>query len=386
MVILAAGVISLIVWIALLVARGGFWRVAERFEGLDFSEPRRGWPSVTAIAPARNEAALLRETLPRLLGQDYPGRFTIAVVDDQSSDETALIARRLIRGNPRASVIDGAKPPNGWTGKLWALHQGLCWADETERSDYLLLVDADIVLKPDVLRRLVSLAEERGAVLVSLMAKLNCESSAERWLVPAFIFFFRMLYPFSSVNDPRRKIAAAAGGCMLVRRQTLLDAGGFAAVSGALIDDCALAALMKRRGPIWLGMTRDALSLRAYPGFGEFGRMVMRSAFAELRFSTIRLALTLVAMSLVFIAPPLLALFSRGAPEALGAISWAIMAFIFAPTLRFYGLPAIHVFALPLIAAAYMLFTVGSAAQYWTGRGGRWKGRIQAPTPRGQRA
>ena len=266
------------------------------------------------------------------------------------------------------------------------MQQGLGWADETERPDYLFLVDADIVVTADILRRLVSLAEQRGAVLVSLMAKLNCQSFAERWLVPAFIFFFRMLYPFASVNDPRRKIAAAAGGCMLVRRQTLLDAGGFAAVSGALIDDCALAALMKRHGPIWLGMTRDALSLRVYPGFGDFGRMVMRSAFAELRFSTIRLALAIVAMSLVFLAPPLLTLFSRGLPEVLGAISWAIMAFVFAPTLRFYGLPVVQVFALPVIAAAYMLFTVGSAVQYWTGRGGQWKGRIQAPTPKGQRA
>jgi hopene-associated glycosyltransferase HpnB len=386
MIIAVVSVLTLVVWITLLLGRGGFWRVAECFESLNSSEPRRGWPSVTAITPARNEAALLKETLPRLLHQDYPGRFTIAVVDDQSADETALVARGLMRGHARASLVDGVKPPGGWTGKLWALQQGLCWADATERSDYFLLVDADIVLMPDLLRRLVSLAEERGAVLVSLMAKLNCQSLAERWLVPAFIFFFRMLYPFSSVNDPRQKIAAAAGGCMLVRRQALLDAGGFAAVSGALIDDCALAALMKRRGPIWLGMTQDALSLRVYPGFGDFGGMVMRSAFAELRFSMVRLAFTVVAMSLVFIAPPLLALFSRGLPEALGAISWAIMAFIFAPTLRFYGLPIIHVFALPVISAAYMLFTIGSAVQYWTGRGGQWKGRIQAPAPKGQSA
>ena len=386
MIIAVVGVLTLVVWVTLLVGRGGFWRVSERFENLDFREPGRGWPSVTAITPARNEAALLKETLPGLLGQNYPGRFTIAVVDDQSSDATALIAQRLMRGNPRATLVDGAAPPSGWTGKLWALQQGLSWADETERSDYLLLVDADIVLMPDVLRRLVSLAEERGAVLVSLMAKLNCQSFAERWLVPAFIFFFRMLYPFSNVNDPRRKIAAAAGGCMLVRRQALLDAGGFAAVSAALIDDCALAALMKRSGPIWLGMTRDALSLRVYPGIGDFGRMVMRSAFAELRYSTVRLAFTVAAMCLVFLAPPLLALFARGLPEALGAISWAIMAFIFAPTLRFYGLPVIHVFALPVVAAVYTLFTIGSAVQYWTGRGGQWKGRIQAPAPKGQRA
>ena len=220
MIIAVVGVLTLVVWVTLLVGRGGFWRVSERFENLDFREPGKGWPSVTAITPARNEAALLKERCLALLGQNYAGRFTIAVVDDQSSDATALIAQRLMRGNAisNARPVNGAAPPSGWTGKLWALQQGLSWADETERSDYLLLVDADIVLMPDVLRRSVSLAEERGAVLVSLMAKLNCQSFAERWLARAFIFFFRMLYPFANVNDPRRKIAAAAGGCMLVRR------------------------------------------------------------------------------------------------------------------------------------------------------------------------
>jgi hopene-associated glycosyltransferase HpnB len=386
MIVPIVGVFSLLVWVALLCARGGFWRVAERFESQGLRAPPGGWPSVTAITPARNEAAVLKDTFPQLLAQDYPGRLTIAVVDDQSSDGTGLVARRIARGNLRASVLDGARPPNGWTGKLWALEQGLRWADETERPDYLMLVDADIGLKPNVLRGLVSIAEARNAVLVSLMAKLRCESLAEKWLVPAFIFFFRMLYPFAWANDPRRKIAAAAGGCMLVRRQTLLEAGGFAAIGGALIDDCALAALMKRRGPIWLGMTEGALSLRAYPGVGDFGRMVMRSAFAELRFSAVRLALTIGAMTLVFIAPPLIALFSRGLTQACGAISWAIMAFVFAPTLRFYGLTVLRAFALPLIAAVYMLFTIGSAALYWAGRGGEWKGRIQAPTPKGQRA
>jgi hypothetical protein len=193
-----------------------------------------------------------------------------------------------------------------------------------------------------------------------------------------------MLYPFSWVNDPRRPTAAAAGGCMLVRRQALADGNALAALRGALIDDCALAALLKRRGPVWLGLTQEAFSLRAYPDFASFGRMVARSAFAELRFSWLRLCAVIAAMGLVFLAPPLLALLSHGAPQACGVGAWVIMAVVFAPTLRFYGRPGFGAVALPGIAAAYMLFTVQSAVQYRAGRGGLWKGRVQAPaTARG---
>ncbi len=255
-----------------------------------------------------------------------------------------------------------------------------------EPSDYLLFVDADIVLEDGVLRQLAAVALAKRAVLVSLMVKLRCESQAERWLVPAFIFFFEMLYPFSWVDDPRRRTAAAAGGCMLVHRETLARAGGFAELRGALIDDCALAALMKRRGRIWLGLTQEAVSLRAYPAFADFGRMVTRSAFAELRFSAWRLAVAMAAMGLVFFSPPLLVVFSRGAPQAFGAAAWAIMGLVFAPTLRFYDRPVLTGLALPAIAAAYMLFTVQSATQYWSGRGGLWKGRIQAGAPKAERA
>ncbi|THD47680.1 MAG: glycosyltransferase [Bradyrhizobium sp.] len=384
--ILAAGLIALIVWVVLLVARGQFWRIETLFEAPPLPD-RETWPSVVAIVPARNEAEALAETLPALLRQNYPGQFSLLVVDDQSSDGTGEVARGMTAEARAPSVVRGASPPPGWTGKLWAMQQGLARADDSgPPPDYVLFVDADIVLSSDVLRRVVVMAEDRGAVLVSLMAKLRCKSAAERWLTPAFIFFFRMLYPFAWVNDARRRIAAAAGGCMLVRRQTLREAGDLAALKGALIDDCALAALMKQRGPIWLGLTEEALSLRAYSRFGEFAAMVMRSAFAELRYSEFRLAFVIVAMALVFVAPPLLALFSGGLPQAFGIASWAMMAIAFAPMLRFYRQPLVFALALPVIASTYALFTIGSAVQYWSGRGGQWKGRIQAPTPRERRA
>ena len=383
MINLAAGVACLIVWLYLLVGRGRFWRVEELFEAgnAGIEQRREGeWPRVTAIVPARDEAAVIGQAVDSLIRQDYPGPLAILVIDDESSDGTANAARRAAGADGRLTVLSGQSLPVGWSGKVWALAQGVAAAEAApEPPDYLLFVDADILLGHEVLRRLVAIAEARGASLASLMVKLRCESLAERWLVPAFIFFFQMLYPFAWVNDPGRSTAAAAGGCMLVDPRTLAEAGGLAALRGALIDDCALAALMKRRGRIWLGLTQHARSLRAYPSFVDFGRMVARSAFAELDFSALRLIVAMAAMGFVFLAPPLLAVFARGVPQGLGAAAWAIMALAFAPTLRLYRRPALGGLALPAIAAAYMFFTAKSALDYWAGRGGLWKGRIQAP-------
>ena len=382
MIIPTLAVASLVVWIYLLVGRGFFWRCAERLEADSPDNERSregGWPRVTAIVPARDEADAVGRAVDSLMRQDYRGSFRILVVDDQSSDGTAGAASRAAAGDARLAVLRGENPPAGWAGKVWAMQQGVAAANASpEQPDFFLFVDADIVLAEGALRRLASLALTRGAVLASLMVKLRCESPAERWLVPAFIFFFQMLYPFSWVGDAHRKTAAAAGGCMLVDRGALAKTGDFAALRGALIDDCALAAVMKRRGPIWIGLTQDASSLRAYPNLADFGRMVARSAFAQLRFSTLRLVIVMAAMGVVFLAPPLLAVFAHGAPEALGAAAWAIMALVFVPTLRLYGRPAATCLALPAIAAAYMMFTVRSALDFRAGRGGMWKGRVQA--------
>ena len=268
------------------------------------------------------------------------------------------------------------------------MRQGLA-ALEAGRDppEFVLFTDADIAYTPQTLRRLVAIARSTDSVLVSLMAKLRCDSLAERWLAPAFVFFFQKLYPFAWVNDPRRKTAAAAGGCMLVRRDALISVRRtLERLCSALIDDCALAALMKPQGAIWLGLSENAQSLRAHGSFADFGRMVVRSAFAQLRYSTVLLVGAVAGMAATYLAPPLLALFAHGAAQGAGFVAWGMMVLAFAPMLRFYGQPAIFGVALPAVAAAYTVFTIESAVQHWRGRGGNWKGRYQAPASRMGRA
>jgi hopene-associated glycosyltransferase HpnB len=260
------------------------------------------------------------------------------------------------------------------------MRQGLAAIEGSgPEPELVLFSDADIAYAPHVLGCLVAIACAKNSVLTSLMVKLPAESPAEKWLAPAFVFFFQMLYPFAWVNNPERRTAAAAGGCMLARREALVSAGGLEAVRGALIDDCAMGALMKRQGPIWLGLTESVHSLRAYPTFADFKRMVARSAFAELRYSPLCLTGAVAGMALTYVAPPMFALIAGGAAQAAGALAWAMMAIAFMPTLRLYRRSLVSGFALPAIAVAYVVFTFESAIQYWGGRGGYWKGRIQAP-------
>ena len=381
--------LSLAVWAYLLVARGWFWLGGERDNSVppptdvnSLNAPE-AWPAVIAIIPARDEVDTIAHSVRSLLRQDYRGPFSVVVVDDQSADGTAAAASAAASAAgaaDRLRIVAGASLAPGWTGKLWAMRQGLSAVETAAAApEFVLFSDADIAYAPHVLARLVTIAGARRSVLTSLMVKLRCESAAERWLVPAFVFFFQMLYPFAWVNDPKRGIAAAAGGCMLARRETLAAAGGLEALRGALIDDCALGAIMKRQGPIWLGLTESVHSLRAYPAFADFRRMVARSAFAELRYSPLRLAGAVAGMALVYLAPPFFALFGHGLARTAGALAWAMMALALAPTLRLYGRPLAGGLALPAVAAAYVAFTLDSAMQYWRGRGGYWKGRIQAP-------
>ena len=379
-------VAAVAIWAYLLFGRGFFWWGAERDDTLAARTSSRPevWPSLTAIVPARDEADVIAESIGSLLSQDYPGRFSTVLVDDQSTDGTADVARRAARGvsaGNSLTVLTGSEPPAGWTGKLWALDRGVRYVEQAaEPSDYVLFTDADIAYRaPDALRRLVEGAMARGTVLTSLMVRLRCESFAERLLVPAFVFFFAMLYPFAWVNDPRRKVAAAAGGCMLVRRETLAEAGGIQKIRAAIIDDCALAALLKERGPIWLGLTERVESLRPYPHIRDIGHMVSRTAYAELRYSPLRLAGTLLGMAVTYLAPPLLALFADGPAQILGFAAWVVMAIAFLPILQLYGRWPFWGIALPVIAAFYTAFTFQSAVQHWRGRGGAWKGRFQAP-------
>jgi hopene-associated glycosyltransferase HpnB len=374
----------LAIWLYLLAARGGFWLAAQRD---DDGQPAPGkandaWPTIAAIIPARDEAACVGETIASLLRQNYPGAFTVILVDDQSRDSTAQVARDAAAAlgvADRLTVVSGRALPAGWTGKLWAQAQGVELAETMPQlPDYLLFTDADIVYAPDVLTSLVVRAQASGLVLTSLMVKLRCESFAERLFIPAFIFFFQMLYPFAWANDPKRATAAAAGGCMLVRRDVLSAAGGMTAIRDALIDDCALAKNLKRHGPIWLGLTGRVHSIRAYPAIADIRRMVARTAYAQLRYSPLLLAGTVLGLALTYLVPVALAVFADGLAQYLGLVTWLMMALAFKPTLRLYRRSALWGLALPAIAAIYMAFTLDSAYQHARGRGGMWKGRAQA--------
>ncbi|HWL82421.1 MAG TPA: glycosyltransferase [Roseomonas sp.] len=375
------GLLALAIWLYLLLGRGGFWLARQRDDRDTPPEPAR-WPSVTAVVPARDEAAVIARSIGSLLQQDYPGPFHVVLVDDGSTDGTAAAARAAaasLGATGRLDIIPGAPLPKGWTGKLWAMQQGARHAAESAAPpEYLLLTDADIGHSPDNLRALVARAEQGGCALVSLMAELSCATRAERFLIPAFVFFFQMLYPFAWVARRDRAMAAAAGGCMLARRTALEAAGGIAAIRTEIIDDCALGRRMKAQGPIWLGLTRRAVSLRPYESVAEIGRMVSRSAYAQLGYSPLLLAGTLAGMVLTYLVPPALALAGTGPARLLGLAAWALMALAFQPMLRFYRVSPLWGAALPVIGAAYALFTLQSALQVWRGRGGQWKGRAQA--------
>ena len=389
MIMAAISLVSLAIWIYLLLGRGWFWRCGETDDAVDTSDAEARmhaapglWPRVVAIVPARDEASVIARSIGSLLRQDYPEHFSVVVVDDQSSDgtaESASVAARAAGSIERVSIIAGTNVPQGWTGKLWAMHQGFAATEAgSAPPEFVLFSDADITYAPQALRRLVTIARSKRTVLTSLMVKLRCHSAAERWLVPAFVFYFQKLYPFAWVNDPKRATAAAAGGCMLVKREVLASAGGLEALRNNLIDDCALAALMKRRGPIWLGLTNHVHSLRAYPALADFKQTVVRSAFAQLRGSPLQLVGAVVGMVTVYLAPPFFAVFADGTPQMAGVASWILMALSFVPTLRLYGQAMVRSFALPVVAAAFTAFTLKSALLHWRGRGGYWKGRFQA--------
>ncbi|MBI2586315.1 MAG: glycosyltransferase [Rhodospirillales bacterium] len=367
-------------WIGLLGFRGGFWRADQM---LPATPPAlAAWPKVVAVIPARNEAATIGVTVGSLLAGDYPGDFAVIVVDDISDDGTAEAAGR----DARLTVIRSQPLQAGWTGKLWAMKQGLDAADAGHAdATYVLFTDADIEHDAPSLRRLVGKAECDGLDLVSLMARLRCDGFWERLLIPAFVFFFQKLYPFPWVNDRARTTAAAAGGCMLVRRSALRAIGGVETIRDRLIDDCALAAHVKRQGAIWLGLAAGVKSLRRYDTLGDVWDMVARTAFEQLGNSSVALVGTVAALAVVYLAPPLAAVgvLGGGWPGVAAglAVWWGMMPLAFAPTLRLYGLPAAWGLTLPLAALLYMLMAVSSAIRTWRGRGGAWKGRHYGTAP-----
>lgn len=381
MSLLIVAAIGLAAWVYLVGFHGGFW-ITSRYNDLPAPAARSDWPEIVTVIPARDEAPSIGDCIRSILSQPYAGRLSVILVDDQSSDGTAALAEAAaaeIGSADRLTVITGRALPAGWTGKLWALKQG---TERVEARDvaptYVLLTDADIVYSGDVLPRLVQRAESKGLAMTSIMAKLRCESFAERFLIPAFIFFFQMLYPFSWVARRDRTTAAAAGGCILANWNALRDAGGIDAIRGSLIDDCAMGGLLKSRGPVWLGFSRDVSSVRASDTFDDVGRMISRSAYAQLQYSPLLLLGTVVAMALVYLAPVLIALFGGPLSQVLALTSWVLMAVAFQPTLQYYECSPLWGVFLPAIAFAYLMYTMNSAYQYYMGRGGMWKGRAQA--------
>jgi hopene-associated glycosyltransferase HpnB len=388
----AAAWLALTVWLYLIFAHGAYWRSRPE---LAASVPD-ATPDVDIIVPARDEAATIRPVIASLLAQDYHGRFRVILVDDGSSDDTAGIARSAARGGEgeasaggadagdpgvagggRLTVVSLTSKPPGWSGKLWAVAQGVA----AGRAPLLLLTDADILHDRRHLATLVARQSRSGLDLVSEMVHLNCSSLAERALVPAFVYFFQMLYPFAMVNDPRSKTAAAAGGTMLVGREALQRIGGIEAIRGALIDDVTLAKSIKRHGAVYLGHTALAASIRPYPGFGEIWRMISRTAFTQLRYSPVLLASTVVGMALVWLVPVYGASFAAGYARLAGIAAFGLSIASYQPTLRRYGRNPLWALALPFIALFYVAATIGSAIDHWRGAGATWKSRAYPREP-----
>jgi hopene-associated glycosyltransferase HpnB len=378
MLLLAA--LPVVIWLYLLLGRGMFWQI-----GRHLAVPSRNaipaGRSVAVVIPARNEADVIGNTVASLLRQTYSGPLRIFVVDDASTDGTAEAAWRAAQADLHRSgslrVIQSWPLPAGWTGKMWAVSQGVEEALKTH-PDYLLLTDADIDHDPENLSALVAQAEAGSYDLVSFMVKLQNRSAAEQLLIPAFVFFFFLLYPPVFIRQQSRRIAGAAGGCMLVNPQRLMEAGGIEAIRGEIIDDCALASLIKRAGGrVWLGLTRSTSSTRSYASFGQIEHMISRTAFNQLQHSAVLLLGTLLGLAVVYLLP--VALLFSGVPSYffLGAAAWALMTVAYLPMVRFYGQNAAWSFLLPAAAVFYGIATFHSALQFWSGKGGQWKGRAQ---------
>jgi hopene-associated glycosyltransferase HpnB len=365
--------VTLLAWAWLLALHGRFWRSGPELAPIYPSEA----PAVAVVVPARDEAAHIAVSIASLLAQDYCGPLRVILVDDNSTDTTAAIARALPQGRPataRLTVITGRPRPAGWAGKLWAVHQGV--AETTE--ELVLLTDADITHDPRHLATLVAKAQADDLDMVSEMVELACDTPAERALIPAFVYFFQLLYPFARVNDPLSATAGAAGGTVLIRRRALTRIGGIEAIRDALIDDCTLAAKVKAGGRIWLGHSALARSLRPYPVAADMWRMIARSAYVQLRRSPWLLLGSTLGMALLFLAPPYFALFDTGWPQLAGLLAWAGMAGSFLPTLSRYRRSPLWAPALPAIALFYMAATIGSAIDHHRGRGVVWKSRAYA--------
>jgi hopene-associated glycosyltransferase HpnB len=372
-------------WCYLALGRGAFWLGRENdramHEALALVPDGFAWPSVAVVIPARNEASFVASTVGSLFAQNYPGSLSVVVVDDHSHDDTravAMSAGQAAACPDRLTVIAAPRLPPGWTGKLWAMAHGVDFANNARPPpDFLLLTDADVRYDSNSVAALVSDAVKHQHVLSSLMVQLHCRSLAERICIPAFVFFFQMLYPFAWVNDPRHRTAAAAGGCMLVRRASLAEAGGIGAIQSELIDDVSLGRKLKRVGPIHLALGEAVHSLRPCLSIAAIRHMVVRTAYTQLNRSVLLLGLVVVLMLGVFVAPVVVGMTTDGWIRWLALSTWLVMALLFGPIATRYRVSRLWGIVLPGIALIYLCFTIDSAVQYWLGRGGVWKGRSQ---------
>ena len=391
--LIAIASVSLIIWLYLALGRGTFWRLRNFNDDIANHNLSTTHPSVIAVVPARNEAATIAQSITSLLQQNYPGQFSIIVVDDHSEDATAQRAQQAaadLGAESRIQLLTAPPLPQSWTGKLWALDEGvsrgaalprpISATDPTPATpDYFWFTDADIHHASDTLTRLVARAERDHLDLTSLMVLLQSKTLPERALIPAFLFFFLKLYPPRWIANPKAKTAGAAGGCILLRSEALHRIGGLTAIRSEVIDDCALAQAVKRSGgKIWMGLTRRSVSLRAYNSFAEIRDMIARTAYTQLRYNPLLLLGTVAGMLLTYIAP-LALLFARNpTTQILAACAWALMSLLYLPTLRFYSLSPLWAPLLPAVAAFYSYATILSAIRYYLGRGAHWKGRSQA--------
>jgi len=374
------GILALCAWLYLVYGNSGFWKVDQWLGPV----PARvtGLPGVIAIVPARNEIATIAKTVESLARQSYDGPFAVLVVDDSSDDGTGEAARQALTLVPERQgwVVQAPPLAAGWTGKLAALDFGIGEARRfMPQARYIWFTDADIAHGPHTLERLVARAEQ-GFGLVSLMVRLDCRGFWDRILIPAFVFFFQMIYPFPAVNAKPSRVGGAAGGCALLRAEALEAIGGLAAIKGALIDDCALAEAVRQEGyRLWLGHADDSHSLRAYGSLDESWKMVARSAYTQLGYSWIKLLGTVGGMVLVFLVPPLAAVLGLLHGDLLelfvGLAAIGLMLKAYAPTLQLYGQKPLEGLYLPLAGALYTAMTVDSARLHWSGRGGAWKTR-----------
>ena len=368
--------ISLMIWLYLALLHGNFWNPPSIKKAKKISK----YPEITILIPARNEAKYIKNSLMSLLRQNYEGKYRAIVVDDSSSDATLEIVKGISKKNNKIHVMQGKVLKEGWAGKVWAQYQGINFIKKKfPNSKYILFTDADIAHSPNNLKNLTIKAESESLDLVSLMVLLKANNFSEKILIPAFVFFFQKLYPFEWVNDPRRKIAAAAGGCMLVNYFTLKKSGGIEKIKNQIIDDCALARILKKNGRIWLGITKETKSLRNYKKISEIWSMVTRSAYDQLNYSILLLIICAFGMFCTYMIP-VIALSVGFFDENnylffTGLIAWFIMSYTYIPTLRNFNEKSFMATFLPIASIFYTLTTIDSARMHLWGSGGSWKDR-----------